>query len=858
MRRSILAASVVLGSALLAYAAVGNGDITATPETTVVTITSTTGSGSGTASLMNTTVNTTFNVAVGSDATCDPAMSFTVTGGNPITSFSPGTSRNVQIACPPRGSDAMRRCLYHATNSISSVALADFTGLCLYGAAPATLTPLATSLDFGTVTVGDFAQQPLTIRNDLADQTITRVYLQTTSVDGSFQLAAPCNSDAAYCDEELPAAVPPGGTFTVGIKCRPQSPGTHTAQLLVGTNTFQLMTMPVTLQCIGAATVAPALGVNPTTIEIPAPVEVMGDTAAVVVNLENAGGSTLLVTDVRIIDVDTGAAEDWSYAASGKCSGQISGTCSMGAGDDVALNVTFDPSAIGRRRAVLLVSYHDTIDRTVEIPLEATGEGATLRRLGTGLPLSFGSVPVGGMAQLPIELANDGNRDADVQLSLTATTTPPFTLAPASTTTVAPTMPRIVTLTCAPTAPGSFTTTVTIQGNDTLSMAPVNVPAECEGTTAELYANPTSIMLDEVRLGGGAITRTIQLLDDDGGAPLTFTGQPQLEATNSLITIGPLSQLATPATFDVTIMPQATGPITAAILVSTTSGETLRIPVNGSIVKASYVVAPTLDLGTFCVDQPTTSSNVALVSDGVATIELSTPTTALSPSPFEITPTQPPLYPYPLRGGGGVVVAVTPKRQQAATTVTDTLIWHTDVQGELTSPTMLTARFIDSGGAIAPPALAFGEVTVHLFTDNGQRVVIQNCNPTPLVLDPPMIQTPFSIDSPKFPAMLDPNESVAFSVGFHPTSVGMVSETLRITSPQLPGAPLEVLLIGVGGSGPAHPPDAGVGPMIREKTTFYACACNTSRPLGVVPILISLLCALRPRRRRKISESARR
>jgi hypothetical protein len=167
---------------------------------------------------------------------------------------------------------------------------------------------------------------------------------------------------------------------------------------------------------------------------------------------------------------------------------------------------------------------------------------------------------------------------------------------------------------------------------------------------------------------------------------------------------------------------------------------------------------------------------------------------------------------------------------------------------------MLTARFIDSGGAIAPPALAFGEVTVHLFTDNGQRVVIQNCNPTPLVLDPPMIQTPFSIDSPKFPSMLDPNESVAFSVGFHPTNVGMVSETLRITSPQLPGASLDVILTGIGGSGDALPPDAGTGPVMREKTTFFACACNTSRPIGVVPVLISLMCALRPRRRnRKIS-----
>ena len=95
MRPRIVASSaIVLGSALLAYAAVGNGDIIATPETTVVTITAPTGSGSGTATLQNTTTSTTFNVAVGSDATCDPAMSFAVTGGNPITSFSPGQKKS--------------------------------------------------------------------------------------------------------------------------------------------------------------------------------------------------------------------------------------------------------------------------------------------------------------------------------------------------------------------------------------------------------------------------------------------------------------------------------------------------------------------------------------------------------------------------------------------------------------------------------------------------------------------------------------------------------------------------------------------------------------------------------------------
>jgi hypothetical protein len=846
--RRLGALALVAASGLLAYAAVGNGDIAPTNETTVVTITSATGSGSGTATLQNTTPNTTFSVLVGSDATCDPAIGFSVSGGNPST-FAPMSSRNVQITCPPRGSDAMRRCLFHATNSINGAPMADFMGLCLYGAATPLLTPLSTALDFGTVAVGDFTQQTVTIRNDTPDQTVTRVFLQTTDVDGSFQVAAPCNPDATYCDEELPGAVPPGASFTVNVRCRPQATGTHTAELIVGTSSFQRLSSPITLQCVGAATTTPALGINPTTITIPSAVEIDGDSASVVVHLENPGGTTLSVTDVRIVDVDNGAAEDWGYTASGKCSGQITSGCMMGPGDRVAINVTFDPSTIGRRRAALLVSYRDTLDRTFEVPLEATGAGATLRRLGAGLALTFGSVPVGRTAQLPILLANDGNRDATVTLALAPAATPPFTLAPATMTTVAPTSPRMLTLTCAPSAAGMFSTTVTITGMDTVSMTPLTIAADCEGVTAELYSTPSALQLEEIRVGEGAITKTVTLATTNAGSPLTFTGPPQLEADNPAITVGPLSQATTPATFDVTVTPTTPGPISAAILVSTTSGETLRIPITGTAATASYIVAPTLELGTFCVDQPTTSSNVALVSDDSATIELDAPTLQQSPSPFELAFTAPSLYPYPLPGGAGVTVAITPKRQLAATMVSDTLVWHTDVTSQPTQSTALTARFIDSGAAIAPPALAFGDVTVHLFSDNGQRVVIQNCNPTPLLLDPPMIRTPFSIDSPNFPAMLDPNESVAFSVGFHPTRVGSVSETLRITSPQLPGVPLEVVLTGNGGSGGDQMPDAGTGPITRESSSFFACACNSSRPAGGLPLVLALVCALRPRRR---------
>jgi hypothetical protein len=846
-RRWLAGAGLVTAMAALAYAAVGNGDIRASRDVTVITVTSPTAMDSGQLTLENTTSATTYNVQVAADATCDPGVAFAVSGGNPST-FGPMTSRTVTLTCPPRGRGAMQRCLFHATSSSNGAALADFMAVCLYGASPPTLTPLATALDLGTVSVGNFSEQTLTVRND-GTQTLTRVYLGTTDLDGNFQFGAPCNPDAAYCDEELTAAVAPGQTFDVTVRCRPRAAGSHTAEVHVGTDTFQLLSLGVTLSCDATASAAPTLAAQPTTIAIPTPIEVAGGSASVVVRLANAGtAGTVVIRDVRTIDIDAGAADDWTYMASGECTGQITTMCSLSPGETVSLNVTFDPSAIGNRRAALLVSYRDTIDRTLEIPLEAVGRGATLRRLGSQ-PVLLGTVPIGRTAQHDITLVNDGNRDTNVALSLAGGAAPPFALMPASMVTVAPTVPRAVTVACTPAAAGTFMTTATAQATDASTQSPVTVSVACEGTTQELYANPTAVLLGEVRVGQ-PVVRTIQLLSDDPTTPLSLAGQPQLETASASVVLGTLSQQTTPATFDVTLMAPAEGLLATNIIVATTSGETLRIPLSATVTRPAFVTATSYDLGTFCVAQPTTSSNVALVSEGTATIELLAPELQHTPSPFEMALTRPPAYPHLLAPSEAAIVSLTPKRQQVAMTVTDTLSWHTDVSGRQTVPTELTARFIDSGGAIAPPALNFGEVTVHLYTDNGQRVVIQNCNPTPLVLDPPMIRTPFSIDSPRFPAMLEPNERAAFSVGFHPTRIGPVMDTLRITSPQLPGAPLEVVLVGIGGTGNQGTPDAGI-----EPTPPDGGCCRSAHPVGhlvgLAPLSLVLVCVLRPRRRRQ-------
>ena len=838
---------VLFATATLAFA-IGNGDIRATTPVTVVTIASTTAGANGTITLQNTTSATSYSVLVEDDATCDPAIGFSVVGGNPLT-YAPMSPHNVSLVCPPRNADAMRRCLFHATNNTNGTPLADFLGLCLYGSA-STLVPQQTTLAFGNVAVGQEATLSLDLQHaGTVSQHITRVYLQTGDVDGNFRFSTPCNPDGDFCEQNLGAAVDAGGTLSVQVKCTPQSPGAHTAQVYVGTNTFQLLSTGVTLTCTGTAPTTPVLGATPSSIDIQRPVEVLGDSATTTVHLANPGNGTITITDIRTVDVDTGAAPDWTYSASGACIGQITSMCVVDPGETIDLAVKFDPSSIGRRRATLLISYNDTLNRTKEIPLQGIGTGARLRVVQGVSTLSFGTIPVGRNAQLTFDLINTGNRDTTAAVA----TTPPFAVMPGPNTTVSPGTNRTITVTCAPTAAGPSSSTITAQSADAFLSPTISIAASCEGTTQELFATPSSLMLGEIRAGAGPVKRTIQLATDNG-APVTLTGQPQLETANANVSLGALNTMTTPATFDVTVdaPPEATqGQFSTTITLAASNGDTLRIPVSAKIVTASYVVAGGVDLGTFCINQPTTSSNTALVSDGTATLELMQPTLGLSPSPFELSLTSPAVYPSSLPAGASASIAITPQRQSSVMTVSDTLTWRTDVDGMPTTTTTLTARFTDSGGAIAPPALDFGKVTVHLFEDDGQRVVLQNCNDTPLALDPPMIRTPFSIDSPNFPAVLDPNETIAFSVGFHPTRKGIVTDTLRISSPQLP-SPLEVVLVGEGTTPDPTMPDAGVGNPDIGDTSFYSCNCDSGSFVGGFPIMIASASLLFRRRRRGV------
>jgi hypothetical protein len=613
---------------------------------------------------------------------------------------------------------------------------------------------------------------------------------------------------------------------------------------------------------VAAAQPAPVLQVSPTTVDA-GHIDVIGKpspppvtTKTTVIQVANTGGGTLKLLDLQIVDGGTGASADWTVTAGQPCSVAIPPECDVTTDAPIALTVVFDPSVIAVRDATLLIHYTDTADRSIAIPLHGIGDAPTLELLGGARTLDFGTIPASTTASLVVKVTNRGSiplTDGEAVLAQTGTS---FTATPATTPTVfLPTvMPgageQAITVNCRSATPGSFTGTLVISADDAPSPL-ISIPLLCTVGSPAIAATPPAIQLDEVRVGD-QVTRAVTIANV--GTPSATSINATLDGATSALSVSGAPG-SPPVMITITAAPTGEGSLAAQLNVTptpSTSGA-LAIAITGDAVVAAYSVPAAISLGTFCTQQPATPRILQLTSTGSATLGLGAPTLAGGDASYTLQLVAPMnVYPTTLAPQGRAIVSVTPQPRDTAGVATDDLVWSTDVAGLETAPTRLTATFVDDGGAIAPESLVFGETPIHLDTQNAQEVTLQNCDVSPLQLDPPQVPPPFTIDSPSFPSMLLPGEIISFSVGFHPTKVGTSTKTLVITSPQLPSKPLSVTMVGLGVASGAGV-DAGITPTSSADppTSFYACSgCSTHDPVSGLVFGLGVACTLIPRRRR--------
>lgn len=590
-----------------------------------------------------------------------------------------------------------------------------------------------------------------------------------------------------------------------------------------------------------AAGTAPALVIEPVRVDAGG-VELDGAIAVRTVELANTGGAPLQIHAIQIVDAGVAdAAGDWHHAMRGPCE---TTPCVLGPGEAATLEIAFDPSELHPRPATLLVGYHDTAARTARISLRGTGSGATLERLGAGA-LDFGVVARDAPSALAIHLANTGNRDlSDAALTVMPAGSP--FVVPADRLVVGITGHATAQVTCRSSAPGVYTATL-IAASPAAATSPIEIPLRCEVRDAPVVASPSALQLGELRVGSEPAHLAVALAVTGGPVPLADL--QLVGPAGALAVVDPVPTSA-PGAIALAIAPQVEGPLDGALVVTPAGGEPLAVPITGAVVTASYIAPTELQLGTFCVGQPTTPIVASMVSTGTATIALARPSLVRAPSPFTLEVWSPASYPALLGPGRRAMVELTAVQSSAPGDVTDELRWTTDVATAPVHATAVRATFIDEGAAIAPAALAFGEAPIHLDIENAQQVTLQNCGETAIDLGPPSVPPPFSLEGPpaaELPRALAPGESAVFAIGFHPVKLGRYEKKLEISSPQL-AAPLVVVLTGEGitGQGGETEPIDPPGP---DETSFYSCGgCSSNDPTGA--LAGALVCLLIARRRR--------
>ncbi|MGE3458193.1 MAG: choice-of-anchor D domain-containing protein, partial [Kofleriaceae bacterium] len=647
--------------------------VRATPGVRVVEVT-VPGGGNSTLSLINDGGSAVTVDGLVRDASCDPAVTASA-GGVPFT-IAAGGMKSITIACATSIPASIKRCVFHAVDT-NEAPVVDFEGVCRYGAA-SLLTPNPALLGYGDVVIGASADLELQVTNDGATP-IERLFLHIDDLEGNFRFAAPCNPNVRACDPAT-APIAQGASIALAVQCTPQSAGAHAAKLYVVADNGQHLTgspSAVDLTCNGIATSAPTISITPNPVVVQ-PTDVIGSPVTSIVHIGNVGGAPLTVTSINIIDAGNGASADWTYDATGACFGAITpgSACMLEPAERVDLAVGFNPSAIGRRDATMLISFNDSAPRSVSLALRGEGRGSTVELIGAPA-IDFGRVPINAMPQATFALANRGNQDiAGVELAIAPAAGTPFTLAPPSMTSIVAGSATTITATCKPTSTGQETATFEVASDDAFDSAPISIAAVCEGSTLPLIANPTTIRRGEIRTGSTPAPTTITLTSSASTQMITSialeTQSPALSLT------GAQTPVSTPHSVQLHVATTADAELDNAIVVTTAGGDELRIPIAGTVRTAELDEPLPTSLGTFCVNQPTTPRTIALGSTGTATVRLVSAELELgSASPFDLLPASPSHYPSTLKPQQVATVELTPRRQATPGLQTDELVWTT-------------------------------------------------------------------------------------------------------------------------------------------------------------------------------------
>jgi hypothetical protein len=693
------------------------------------------------------------------------------------------------------------------------------------GVAPrvGSLAASATSLSFGSVTIGTKAAKTVTVTSTgTASASIT-----AGSVSGNGYTATyggvPVQNLAG------PITLQPGQQASFAVAFDAVTAGASSGQLTLQTDTGSPLS--VSLAGIGAAAPSPALTMSVTSLDFGDVQVNTQDTLQV--TLASSGTAPVTISSTAI------AGAQFGIASSSFPAGITSLPTTLNPGQQITLNIAFQPTATGAVTGDLTVSSNAS-GAVTNVALTGNGVAAPAAKLVlSATTLNFGSTQLGSKTTQPLTITSSGTAALTIsQLAITGTQ---FTDGnPSLPITLQPGQQMALTLDFDPATAGADAETLTITSNAT----PANVSVSLGGTgttaaTPQLTASATSLSFGSVTVNSGSMLPLT--LTSSGTAPVTITSETVSGAGYSVsgsslpLTLSPGQTATLQLTFDPTVTGVATGNLA---INSNASGGPVQVTLSGTgaAITTPLLTASAILLSFGSVTVSTGASlALTLTSSGTAPVTISAPT--VSGTGYTISASSLPLT---LSPGQTTTLQVIFDPTVAGTATGSLAINSNATSGPI--------RVALSGTGTAPLSpqltasatlLNFGNVTVNagatlplILTSSGTAAVSITATAVSGI--------GYTVSGAAFPLTLNPGQTATLQIAFDPTIAGAATGSLAINSNATSGT-IHVALSGTG-TAPLSP-QLTVGP---TSLAFGDVTLNTTSSMqvtlsssGTAPVTVS-------------------
>ncbi|MBI3951626.1 MAG: choice-of-anchor D domain-containing protein, partial [Acidobacteria bacterium] len=346
-----------------------------------------------------------------------------------------------------------------------------------------------TSLDFGSVTVGQSADRTLTVRN-LGNASLT--VNSITSSNPRFSLVSPT----------VPFTVAASASVTVTARFSPNAAGSQTGTLSIASNDPDEATVNVSLVGNGVPPPAPDIDVTPTSLDFGN--VTLGQSSNLTLTVRNLGNATLTVNSIT-------SSNSQFFVASPALPFTVT------AGASVTVTVSFKPFATDAQTGTLSINSNDPDESTVNVSLTGRGVQPPAPDIDvTPTSLDFGSVTVGQSKDLALTVRNLGNATLTIN-AITSSNSQFSVIAPSTPFTVTAGGSIAFTVRFTPTTAGAQTSTLSIASNDpdesTVNVAMTGTGAGGGALTVSQTPGAAAFTTIQAAINAATAGATIEIID---------------------------------------------------------------------------------------------------------------------------------------------------------------------------------------------------------------------------------------------------------------------------------------------------------------------------------------------------------